>query len=148
MNAPLVYFFCQRVDDWMLLLSTALFTNIAAINQLNRPLRKQNFFLTGSKGHGLWLVIGGFRSVLCVSVFQGSAACDRNYDWPQRKMQLWRWLLNFRVRMFVKSVVKTTEKITGKCFWTKENGARCHSVLGIPGGIPAFWASPFPYIYH
>ena len=26
----------------------------------------------GSKGHGLRLVIGGFRSVLCVSVFQGS----------------------------------------------------------------------------
>ena len=26
----------------------------------------------GSKGHGSWFVIGGFRSVLCVSVFQGS----------------------------------------------------------------------------
>ena len=26
----------------------------------------------GSKGHGLWFVIGGFQSVLCVSVFQGS----------------------------------------------------------------------------
>ena len=25
----------------------------------------------GSKGHGLWLVIGGFRSILCVTVFQG-----------------------------------------------------------------------------
>ena len=24
----------------------------------------------GSKGHGLWFVIGGFRSGLCVSVFQ------------------------------------------------------------------------------
>ena len=28
--------------------------------------------LTVSKGHGFWFVIGGFRSVLCVSVFQGS----------------------------------------------------------------------------
>ena len=28
--------------------------------------------LTGSKGHGFWFVIGRFRSVLCVSVFQGS----------------------------------------------------------------------------
>ena len=28
--------------------------------------------LTGSKGQGLGLVIGGFRSVLCVSVFEGS----------------------------------------------------------------------------
>ena len=44
----------------------------AAVNHLNGPLRKQNFTLTGSKGHGLRLVIGGVRSVLCVSVFQGS----------------------------------------------------------------------------
>ena len=44
----------------------------AAVNHFNGPLRKQNFTLTGSKGHGLWFVIGGFRSVLCVSVFQGS----------------------------------------------------------------------------
>ena len=65
---------------------TALFTNVwilkfksqltialfAADNHLNGPLRKQNFTLTGSKGHGFWFVIGGFRSVLCVSVFQGS----------------------------------------------------------------------------
>ena len=28
-----------------------------------RPLRKQNFTLTGSKGYGLWFVIGEFRSV-------------------------------------------------------------------------------------
>ena len=41
-------------------------------NHLSEPLRKQNFTLMGSKGHGLWFVIGGFRSVLCVSVFQGS----------------------------------------------------------------------------
>ena len=44
----------------------------AAVNHLNGPLRKQNFTLTGSKGHGLRFVIGGFGSVLCVSVFQGS----------------------------------------------------------------------------
>ena len=31
-----------------------------------------NITLTGSKGHGLRFVIGRFRSVLCVSVFQGS----------------------------------------------------------------------------
>ena len=41
---------------------------------------------------------------LCVSRF---VACDRNYDWRQRKTQLWRRLLNFRVRMFVKSAVMT-----------------------------------------
>ena len=39
----------------------------------------------------------------CVSRF---VACDRNYDQPQWKMQLWRWRLNFRVRMFLKSAVK------------------------------------------
>ena len=38
----------------------------------------------------------------CVSRF---VACDRNYDWRQRKTQLWGRLLNFRVRMFVKSAV-------------------------------------------
>ena len=38
---------------------------LAAVNHLNGPLRKQNF-------HGFLFVIGGFRSVLCVSVFQGS----------------------------------------------------------------------------
>ena len=71
-----------------------------AVNHLNGPLRKQNLTLTGSKGQGLWFVIGGFSSVLCVFV-----ACDRNYDRRQRKTQLWRRLLNFRVRMFVKSAV-------------------------------------------
>ena len=45
---------------------------LAAVNHLNGPLRKQNFTLTGSKGHGFRSVIGGFQSVLYVSVFQGS----------------------------------------------------------------------------
>ena len=96
--------FSQTCEFWS---SKAAFTIpfLTAVNHLNGPLRKQNFTLTGSKGHGLWFVIGGFRSVLCVSVFQGSFASDRNYDWRQRKTQLWRSLLNFRVRMFVKSAV-------------------------------------------
>ena len=103
------------IESWLNLFITALFTNMrilkfksqltiaffTAVNHLNEPLRKQNFTLTGSKGHGWWFVIGGFRSVLCVSVsFKG-----RNYDWRQRKTQLWRRVLNFRVRMFVKSAV-------------------------------------------
>ena len=41
---------------------------------------------------------------LCVSRF---VSCDLNYDWRKRKTQLWRRLLNFRVRMFVKSAVMT-----------------------------------------
>ena len=32
-------------------------------------------------------------------------ASDRNYDWRQRKTQLWRRLLNFRIRKSVKSAV-------------------------------------------
>ena len=73
-------------SESLILLNTTLFTNmrilkfksqltiafLTAVNHLNGPLRKQNFTLTGSKGHGLWFLIGGFRSVLGVSVFQGS----------------------------------------------------------------------------
>ena len=98
---------------------TALFTNMrilkfksqltitffAVVNHLNGPLRKQNFTLTDSKGHGFWLVIGGFRSVLCVCVSR-FVTCGRNHDWRQPKTQLRVRLLNFRVRMFVKSAVK------------------------------------------
>ena len=47
----------------------------------------------------------------CVSRF---VACDRNYDWRQRKTQLWRRLLNFRVRMFVKSAVNFVMKSSSK----------------------------------
>jgi len=52
--------------------SQLTFAFFAAVNHLSGPLRKQKFTSTSSKGHGLWLVIGGFRSVLCFSVFQGS----------------------------------------------------------------------------
>ena len=41
----------------------------AAVNHLNGPLRKQTL-LHGFKRS--WFVICGFRSVLCVSLFQGS----------------------------------------------------------------------------
>ena len=49
----------------MRILTIAFFS---AVNHLNGPIRKQNFTLTGSEGHGLGFVIDGFRSVLCVSV--------------------------------------------------------------------------------
>ena len=78
----------------------------AAVNHLSRPLRKQKFTSAGSKGHGLWFVIGGFQSVLYVSVFQVRfVPCDWNYDWQQGKTHLWRQLLNLRVCMFLKSAV-------------------------------------------
>ena len=67
-----------------------------AVNHLNGPLRRQNFTLTGSKGQGLWFVIGGFRSVLCVSVFQGSllviiillSICIRDFEAVQKTWSL------------------------------------------------------------
>ena len=57
----------NEVEDKTMQDLTALFTNMrilkfksqltiaffAAVNHLNRPLRKQHFTLTGSKGHGL-----------------------------------------------------------------------------------------------
>ena len=69
-----MFFFCHKASETIrtteatyLPLFTALFTNMrilkfksqltiaffAAVNHLNRPLRKQNFTLTGSKGLGL-----------------------------------------------------------------------------------------------
>ena len=63
------FFTNMRILKFTSQLTIAFFT---AVNYLNAPLREQNFSLTGSKGHGLWFVIDGFRSVLCVSVFQGS----------------------------------------------------------------------------
>ena len=80
------------MDKWTIV--TALFTNMrilkfksqltitlfAAVNQLKGPLRKQNFTLTGSKGHGFcfcdWWILIRFVC-FCVSRF---VACDRNYD--------------------------------------------------------------------
>ena len=39
----------------------------------------------------------------CVSRF---VTCGRNYVWRQRITQLWRWVLKFRVRVFLKRAVK------------------------------------------
>ena len=49
--------------------SELTFAFFPAVNHLSGPLRKQNF--TFQKVTGLGFVIGGFRSVLCVSMFQG-----------------------------------------------------------------------------
>ena len=52
--------------------SQLTFAFFAAVHHLSGPRRKQEFTSTASKGHGLRVVIGRFRSILCVSVFQGS----------------------------------------------------------------------------
>ena len=51
--------------------SQLTFVLFAVINQLSGPFREQKFSSVGSKGHGFLFVIGGFRSILYVSVFQG-----------------------------------------------------------------------------
>ena len=54
--------------------SQLMFVFFAAVNHFRHfsgAHRKHKFTSTCSKGHGLWFVIGVFRSVLCVSVFQG-----------------------------------------------------------------------------
>ena len=88
-------------------------TFFAAVNHLNGPLRKQNFSLTGSKGHGLWFVIGGLRSLSRVSVFQDSLLV---IVIMKRKTQFWRRFFNFRVRMFVKSEVSITDEKLIMCW--------------------------------
>ena len=66
-----------------------------------------------------WIVISDWWiSIRFVSVFVSRfVACDRNYDWWQQKTQLWRRLLNLRVRMFVKSAVthRTLFKWKNQC---------------------------------
>ena len=59
----------------------------AAVNHLIlTDLLRNKTLLHGFKRS--WFVICGFRSVLCFSVSR-FVACDRNYDWRQRKTQLW-----------------------------------------------------------
>ena len=64
--------FSQTCEFWSSKANWLTIAFFTAVNHLNGPLRKQNFTLTGSKGQGLWFVIGGFRSFLCVSMFPGS----------------------------------------------------------------------------
>ena len=88
------------------LLVTALFAFFTAVNHFNEPLSTETkLYLNGSKRS--WFVICDWWISICFVCFYVSrfVACDRNYDWRQRKTQLWRRLLNFRVRMFVKSAV-------------------------------------------
>ena len=111
-------------------LTIALF---AAVNHLNGPLRKQNFTLTGSKGHGFWFVIGGFRSILCVSVvFQGlllvivtmidgSKKCNREGGfWTLEFACLWKVQQNRSIYYML--LIKINH-------WSKTSVGRCDNQL-------------------
>ena len=110
------------------------FAFFAAVNHLSGPLRKQNFTLTGSKGYGLWFVIGEFRSVLCVSLFQGSLL----------------------VIMMVIMIDGSKKRIYEGCFWTLEfacfwkaqweecgKGISQNYVI-YEGDLLSFWEGPLP----
>ena len=68
-----VLFTNMRILKFKSELTIAFFT---AVSRLNKPLRKQNFTLTGSKVHGDWWILICFVC-FCVSRF---VACDRKSD--------------------------------------------------------------------
>ena len=55
----------------------AYFVFFCFVNYLSGPLRKYIFTYTSSKGHGLWFVIVGFRTLFVHFIFQVSLLCDR-----------------------------------------------------------------------
>ena len=95
----------MRFSKTRKLWSQRTFAFFAAANHLSGPLMEQNITLKGFKRSWFvkfdWWILIHFVC-FCVSRF---VACDCNYDWRPRKTQLWRRLLNCRVRVFVKSVV-------------------------------------------
>ena len=64
--------FSQTCEFWSSKASWRLLFSLLSIILTDLLENKTLLLITGSKGHGFWFVIGGFRSVLCVSVFQGS----------------------------------------------------------------------------
>ena len=86
-------------------------TFFAAVNHLNGPLRFNGFKRSWIVICHWWITIP--FACFCVSRF---VACDRDYDWRQRKTQFWRRFFNFRVRMFVKSEVRITHEKLIMCW--------------------------------
>ena len=86
----------QTCYFWSSKANGRLLAFFAAVNHLN-GFKRSCFVICDC-----WISI---RFVcFCVSRF---VPCDRNYDWHKRKTQLWRRLLNFRVRLFVKRAVNS-----------------------------------------
>ena len=69
----------------------------------------------------------------CIS---GSVACDRIYDWRQGKTQLGRRLLNFRVRVFLKSAVADFIAFPTKSITISQN--RCEGSRLVADGVEQF----------
>ena len=108
--------------------SPLTFAFFAAVNHFSRPFRKEKFISMGSKGSGLWFVIGGFRSSLSVSLFHGSLLVIVIVThWRQRKTQLWRRLLNFSVGLFLKKAVCLMKDIS-----VNSTGSSEHKIWVLP----------------
>ena len=60
--------FSQTCEFWSSKASWRLRFSLPSIILTDLLGNKTLLLITGSKGHGFWFVIGGFRSVLCVSV--------------------------------------------------------------------------------
>ena len=74
--------------------SQLTFALFVAVNHVSGPRRKQR------------LTSGGFRSVLCASVFQGSLLVIVIVIDGREKRNCEGGFLNFRIRLFLKSVVR------------------------------------------
>ena len=94
----------RLIYTWILKIKSQLtFALFAAVNHLSGPLREQTFTSTGSKGHGLLFVTGGFRSVMFVSVLQGSLLVILIVIDGSEKRKCEGGFLNFKVpRVFEK----------------------------------------------
>ena len=97
------------ISTWILKFKSQLmFAFFAAVNPLSRPVTKQKFTPMVSNERS-WLVICEWQILISFVCFPVSrfVTCDHNnyYDWRQLKMRLWYLLLNFRVRVFLKSAV-------------------------------------------
>ena len=93
--------------------------------------RKHMFTWTSSKGHCLWFVIGGFRSVLFVSSwFQGSLLCDSPVSGNNR-------LVKFASQIFLVFLILVTckNKATSASFLRK----KIHSPSRFPSPFDS-WA--------
>ena len=112
--------------------SQMTFAFFAAIDHLSGLLRTENLNGLRRSVCDLWLGISIRFVCFGVSRF---VACDRNYDWQQQKTHLWRRLLNFRVRVFLKSavifLVWVTNHATNRWFLTCLSYLQLHALKSL-----------------
>ena len=101
----LLFFISTRILKFQSQLTFAFFPVV------NRLSGQTEVYFNGFKRS--WFVICGFRSVLCVSVFQGSLLVIVVMIDGSEKTYLLRRFLNFRVHVFLKSAVRIVERAYG-----------------------------------